>query len=415
MRPFSLKARYLFPVASPPIPDGMLTVDGERIVAVGENTSGRAPVDLGNVALLPGLVNAHTHLEFSDLAAPLGEPQMPFTDWIATVVAHRRHLEEASNDASDWRRSAVQVGLEESLRCGSTTIAEIATPGWPSDAFGASRIDSSVFLELLGLSVNSIQPLVNLAREHVGAAVSEKAAWRPGLSPHSPYTVHLDLLRRIAELSVETQTPVAMHLAETLDELELLTSGTGPFVPLLESLDAWQPTAIPRDTRPLDYLRRLSRADRAIVIHGNYLRGDEIEFLAAHRGYMSVVYCPRTHAHFGHTEYPLAEMLSAGVNVALGTDSRASNPDLNVLEEMRYVYRHSAGVSPSEILRLGTRSGAEALGLGGKTGVLTPGFRADLAVVELPDAEARDPYEMLFASNMPIAKTFVRGICYGGA
>lgn len=391
----------------------MLTIDGERIVSVGENTSGRDPVDQGNVAVLPGMVNAHTHLEFSDLATPIGRPGMPLPDWIAAVVAHRRQKEETSKDISGLRKSAVQAGLEESLHSGSTTIAEIAQPGWSCDPVRRSRIDSSVFLEMIGLSPDRIPPLVELARGHIDAAVSQEGTWRPGLSPHAPYTVHLDLLRRIAKISAETKTPVAMHLAETLDELELLASGSGPLVPLLERLDAWHATAIPRDTRPLDYLRPLSRAARAIVVHGNYLRGDEIDFLAAHRGYMSVVYCPRTHAYFGHTEYPLAKMLSAGVNVALGTDSRASTPDLSILEEMRYIYRHSAGVSPKEILRLGTRGGAEALGLGNKIGVLTPGVRADLAIVELPDAEARDPYEMLFASNTPIANTFIRGLCCG--
>jgi len=413
MRPFSLKARYLFPVASPPIPDGVLTVDGHRIVAVGENTSGRDPVDLGNVALLPGLVNAHTHLEFSDLAGPLGEPGMPFADWIAAVVAHRRDVEEASDDIGQRRSLAIQAGLAESIRCGTTTIGEIATPGWPSDPFRASPVNSTVFLELIGLSEDRIGPLVDLSREHIETGGSEETAWHAGLSPHAPFTVHLDLLRQIAELSATTETPLTMHLAETLDELELLMSGTGPFVPLLERLDAWQPTAIPSGTKPLDYLRRMSRAHRSLVIHGNYLRSEEIEFLAAHRGYMSIVYCPRTHAYFGHTEYPLAEMLSAGVNVALGTDSRASNPDLSILEEMRHIYRHCSGIPPSEILRLGTRSGADALGLGRDIGVLTPGARADLTVVELPDAEARDPYEMLFASNMQVAKTFIRGVCYG--
>ena len=149
--------------------------------------------------------------------------------------------------------------------------------------------------------------------------------------------------------------PVALHLAETREELELLQSGTGPFVPMLQSFDAWHPDVIPRGTRPLDFLRALGQAHRALVIHGNYLNSEEITFLAALAARMSLVYCPRTHAYFGHEPYPLASLLAAGVNVAVGTDSRASNPDLDLWEELRYLQRHFGdAVAPADVLRMAT-------------------------------------------------------------
>ncbi|HZN34991.1 MAG TPA: amidohydrolase family protein, partial [Pirellulaceae bacterium] len=178
--------------------------------------------------------------------------------------------------------------------------------------------------------------------------------------------------------------PVAMHLAETREELELLESHSGPLVEMLGSLGAWQPTALSRGLRPLDYLRTLATAHRALVIHGNYLAADEIEFAAAHRDRMSVVYCPRTHAFFRHEPYPLAKMRDAGVRVAVGTDSRASNPDLNLWSELRHIAEHHRGVSPDEILRMGTLAGAEALGLDGDLGSITPGKSARLVMASLP-------------------------------
>lgn len=407
---FSLKACYLFPVDAPPVPDGVLTIAGGRIVAVGENASGQPPLDLGNVAILPGLINAHTHLELSDLSTPIGRPGMPFTDWIAAVVAHRRKLESESTDIAKDRAAAVCQGLAESLCSGSTTLAEIAIQGWPDSKIRSSPINTTVFLELLGLSAESVEPLVGQARDHIAAG--SDANWCAGLSPHAPYTVHPDLLQRSVQVSREFRVPLVMHLAESEEELELLQSGTGPLVELLESLDAWDPTGIPCGTSPLDYLRVLSQSHRALVAHGNHLNRAEIEFLAARSDHMSVVFCPRTHAYFGHKDYLLAEMLSAGVNVALGTDSRASNPDLSVLEEMRYVYRNHKAVSPADILALGTARSAKSLGLDAEKGTLAAGRYADLTVVQLPDTDSDDPYELLFGDAGSVVRTYCRGLQY---
>ena len=396
---FALKARYLFPVDIPPVTDGVLTIAGDRIVAVGQNASGRPALDLGNVAILPGLINAHTHLEFSDLSTPIGQPGMPFTNWIAAVVAHRRQQDSSSADIAKDRAAAVGQGLTESLGCGSTTLAEIAIPSWPEQVVESSPIRTTAFLELLGLSADSIEPLVGQARDHIAAGSGAK--WRAGLSPHAPYTVHPDLLQRAAQVSRKFKVPLA-----------ILRSGTGPFVELLETLDAWDPAAIARGTSPLDYLRVLSQSHRVLVVHGNYLNCGEIEFLAARSEHMSVVFCPRTHAYFGHKDYPLAEMLSAGVNVALGTDSRASNPDLSVLEEMRHISRHHDAVSPADILGLGTTRGAKSLGLDSQLGTLTAGKCADLTVVQLPDTDSGDPYGLLFGSSGPVVRTYCRGRPY---
>ena len=229
------------------------------------------------------------------------------------------------------------------------------------------------------------------------------------MSPHAPYTVHPELLARAVDLSVEHEMPLAMHLAESREEIDFLRDGRGPFRELLESRGAWDPTARPRGARPLDELRVLSRAHRALVVHGNYLDDEEIDFLGRQRRQMAVVYCPRTHAWFGHARYPLEKLLAAGAIVALGTDSRASSPDLSLLAEMRHVARAFPAMSRATILELGTLGGARALGLDSRIGTLEPGKWANLAVVALPEDAAADPHELILDAAGPVVATWVRG------
>jgi cytosine/adenosine deaminase-related metal-dependent hydrolase len=217
------------------------------------------------------------------------------------------------------------------------------------------------------------------------------------------------LLRRCVQLSVERKLPVAHHLAESREELMLLRAGRGRFVQLLEDFDAWDPDAIPFGSRPLDYLMALAKSHRALVIHGNYLDDEEIGFLAAHAKNMSVVYCPRTHAYFKHDPYPLAKMVAAGANVAIGTDSRASNPDLSVLADMRFAAKQHPLVPPATLLRMITANAAKALGRDDEIGTITPGKLADLATMQLPRHAAAEPHELLFDPDCHILATIFRG------
>jgi aminodeoxyfutalosine deaminase len=399
----TFRARWVFPIHSPPIRDGIVAIAGPRIVHVGSDSAGFRPADAGNVAILPGLVNAHTHLEFSDLDAPLGHEGMPITDWIAAVVQHRRRRDI---EGAICPTEAIRRGIAESLRHGVTTLGEIATSDWPIDAVSDLPVGGVVFRELLGLSPERVEPLYRSACSYLAFA-SLDTAWRTGLSPHAPYSVHPDLLARAVDLALRAEVPLVMHLAESREELQLLASHDGPFVPLLEALNAWYPAAIPRGARPMDFLRILAKAPRVLVIHGNYLADDEIEFLGEHAARMSVVYCPRTHRYFQHQRYPLDRMLAAGVRVALGTDSRGSTPDLSLLAELRQVSRDFPEVAPAQILRMATVRAAEALGEASGRGALAAGNPADLVFVALPDREG-DPYELLLDTETPILAT-IRG------
>ncbi|HUE73326.1 MAG TPA: amidohydrolase family protein, partial [Pirellulaceae bacterium] len=258
---YALQARWVVPVDRPPIAGGIVSVADGRIVAVGENVSGRPPTDLGDVALLPGFVNAHTHLEFSLLERPLGTPGMPIADWIAQVVSWRRGLQEElvvdPQGLMGYRCRAVAAGLAESRATGVAAVGEIAMPGCPLDAYSQTAgIEVVALLELLGLAEHRVQPLMELAAAHV-ARTSELPQMRPGLCPHATYTVHPQLLRETCALSRAQEIPVAIHVAESRQELELLESHSGPLVELLVKLNAWFPAALPRGMRPLDYLETL--------------------------------------------------------------------------------------------------------------------------------------------------------------
>ena len=395
--PLALRARYVFPIMSPPIRDGVVTFFGDSVLDVspiGLPGLQHAILDLGNVALLPGLCNAHTHLEFSNLAGPLGTQGMPFVEWIRQVIALRRE-QPALFDG------AVEQGVVESIQCGVTALADIAQ----ADERSASEsipLDFTSLRELIGPTRERVDAVRAIARQYL-ASGEELQNVTLGLSPHAPYTVHRDLLQDAIDLSRSKGCTLAMHLAETHEELEFMRTGGGALRQLLEELGAWDGGLGPFSQRPLDYLRRLAGASRVLVVHGNYLSDDEIDFLADNAHTMSVVYCPRTHAYFGHDPYPLAKMLGAGVRVAFGTDSRASNPDLSILEEMRRAARNHPDVAPEKILWCGTVADRTWLPEWPLLG------RADMFAVELPDHDADDPYELVLGGNGRVIGTWFRG------
>lgn len=426
----AIRARWLFPVAGPPIRDGWIAFRNGRIEGLGTWAAPVEAVDLGRVAIIPGLVNAHTHLELSDtprIAAscePTSERSM--AAWIRQVIAFRRGRNNQPPDVSP-----VELGLAESTRLGTTTLADIAQPGWSAEPYAHAACDGTILLELIAPRIERIATAVKLAESHQAAPLN----WQLGLSPHAPYSVHPELLRRAVALSAARSVPLAVHLAESREELELLRAGAGPLVELLQELGAWDPTALVPNWRPdktgtgsepcdsdivnsgcrevpvpilSGILGTLARASRVLVIHGNYLADDELDLLATHRRHMAVVYCPRTHAWFGHLPYPLEAMLARGVAVALGTDSRASSPDLSMLAEIREVARRHPSIPRDVVLGLGTIDAARALGRD-DVGRLAVGTWANLAAVALPEREMDDPHALLLDSDLPVLQTYFRG------
>lgn len=396
---FTLQARWVVPLAGPPIDSGRVVVAQGAIVEVGRRAASGQIEDLGDVVLLPGLVNAHAHLEFSGLDRPLGASAMPLPAWIRTVIAHRRSR-QAEVDA------AIAAGLRESLTAGVTTIADIATgPAYGYAGVRGPRL--TLLQEAIGFSRQRVESVADEVRQWVDQAAASYPH-QVGVSPHAPYTVHPELLAWLVGFASKHELPVAMHLAESREELELLACGAGPFQELLEERSMWDPHAIARGSRPLDYLKVLARAPRTLVVHGNFLNGAEIDFLAHHRDTMSVVFCPRTHRYFGHPPHPLPELLKRGVRVALGTDSRASNPDLSLLAEVQTVHAIFPDIAPATVVRMATDDAAAALGMGHAAGQLAPGRSADLVAVSCEGAGA-DPFAAIASPTAKVAAVWCAG------
>jgi cytosine/adenosine deaminase-related metal-dependent hydrolase len=386
-------ARWVFPVSGPPLPNGTVTVRDDRIEAVqplGERT---ADENLGNAAIIPGLVNPHTHLDLSGARGQIPPtPPDHFTDWLRGVIAYRR------SRTAEQTQADIRAGLSECLHFGTTLIGDIAAEGTSWEPLAASRVRAVVFRELIGLADEQYM-LENRNLSRWQQSHANTLTCRTAASPHAPYSVHSALIRTIAW----NGWMLTVHLAESPAEIELLEHRTGPFREFLEDLGVWHPANIAHSLRWV--LWRTQRSPNTLLAHCNYLPHS-----TKLKPNQSVVYCPRTHAAFGHPPHPFREFLARGVRVCLGTDSLASNPDLDILAEARFVRSHYPDFPGDQLLRMVTLSGAEALGWSDECGSLEAGKSADFVAVPLPNAaDASDPHELLLVDHPGERRTLFRG------
>ena len=385
----SLTARWVFPVSSPPLPGGVVTIDGERIVAVEPHGSRRADVDLGDAAVIPGLVNAHVHLDLTGMHG-LAPPRLPLPDWLSDVIAHRRSTTPEETNA------AIRIGLAECVRTGTTLVGDISSGGasWP--LLAASGIRATVYYEVIGLPEERAKLAFKAYISWLLGTDDSEMHWE-AVSPHAPYSASAWLYRQASSAD-----RVATHLAESAEELELLGSHSGPFVDFLQRLGVWAPGELIGS--PAEVLAGFAEnpSARAVLAHCNYLPPDTHIPPNA-----TIVYCPRTHAAFGHAPHPWRQFLARGVRVALGTDGLASNPDLDLLAEARFLRRRFPDADGATLLRMATLSGAEALGWANETGSLDAGKSADLVVI--PVRGDGDPHDLFLATDEPVAKVMCRG------
>lgn len=387
------RGRWLFPISRPPIERGWVLTRGHTILDLGERTppAGYPVEELGDVAILPGLVNAHTHLEFSSLLQPLGFPGIALHQWIGLVIGLRNKR----------RRDPGRViadGLAESRAAGVRLVGEIATTPW---AGFRSRVtlETVAFAEVLGLAQERATEKLAAAAAHLAkASVAPHVAG--AISPHAPYSTSLATVRSSVQLAKKHRVAVAMHLAESAAERELLEQGTGPFADALREMGLFRDEHFPiGDGATLQFLEVLSQAPSALVVHGNDLRRQELEFIAQQRT-LTVVYCPRTHAFFGYPPHPFNDLLRRGAPVALGTDSRASNPDLSVWNEVCWLLEHRPDVKWQEVLAMATIHGANALRRS-DLGRIEPGAASGLIAVPGGVASAEQLVDRWIAGGSP--------------
>ena len=367
------RAKFVLPIGSPPIENGAVCVDGARIAAVGQwaELQTDAAEDLGDVILMPGLINAHCHLDYTGMRQAIlfsGK----FSQWV------RRLNELKRTQTDDDYLQAIAEGFAELKRWGTTSVFNIESFPELMVRMPAPPIRTWWFYELLDIR-NRIH-----TEDVVAGALAffdNHQKWQGGfgLSPHAPYTTSLKLYDLIRVCCEKYNMPVMTHLAETQEEFEMFAEAKGALYEFLAPLG--RDMSDTGHTTPLRHLLENNALPHgAILTHMNVLAEEDWELLPK-RPDFSVVHCPNCHAYFERPPFAMERFREAGVNLCLGTDSLASNKALNLFEEMRTVRANFPQVPAEAVLDMVTRNAARAIGLPGEVGEITPGALADLIAV----------------------------------
>ena len=367
-----LLAKWVLPISAPPIENGVVEITGDTITAVGKLAGPNR--DLGDVVLLPGLINAHCHFDYTQIAVPYRES---FTEWIRDIVA-----EKAKQTPADYL-AGIQAGMKLALHAGTTTVVNIECfPGLIPQ------------LPASPLRVIWCPELIDLVKR------PELPADGMGLSPHAPYTASAELYRRCAQ----SRRFITTHVAESIEEDEMFRQGRGKLY------DAFRQRG--RDMSdcgrigPVELLHSYGvLGGNCLAAHANCLTAEDVRLLAETG--TSVVHCPKTHRYFQRAPAPVAALLAAGVNVCLGTDSLASNDTLNMFAEMRELARGFPDLLPAQIVAMTTANAAKALNQSDRLGRIAEGSVADLIAVPM-DGHA-DPYEAVVLAEKPVAFMMLNG------
>jgi len=408
--PSILRARVVLPVSRGPITDGFVRIAGNRILSLGRwrdlpDADRDQAHDLGEVILLPGLVNAHCHLDYTSMAGQIAPPRT-FIDWIKLITTNKSGA-IYSDFAESWLNGANML-----LRTGVTTVGDIEmVHELLPDVWTATPLRVISFLEMTG--VKSRRPPAEIIQEALGrldALTHDRC--RAAFSPHAPYSTTPELLRLAAESARARNLRLAVHVAESDQEFEMFANGRG-------AMFEW----IARNGRDMSDcglgspVRHLARADvlgeNLLAIHANYLARGDARLLGRHK--VSVVHCPRSHAYFKHRKFHLRELTAARVNVCLGTDSLASvyrkrgqTVELSLFDEMRAFAAAEPSVSSRKIIQMATVNGARALGLAGQVGELSPNAFADLIAVPFTGKSA-ESWDALVQHRGDVAASMIGG------
>jgi cytosine/adenosine deaminase-related metal-dependent hydrolase len=380
-------AAWVVPIEGEPIKDGWVMVDGGRIVALGRRAANDTTkgVELGDVAVMPGLVNAHTHLELSYLRDQIA-PSSSFTSWARQIISARRMKPADPMALKVPAGPAIDAAIEELLRSGTAVVGDIGNTHASFPRLAASPLAGVFFWELIGFNLGEgadFDAMVTHALDDLGALpVSDRV--RVSLAAHAPYSV-APLFFRAIKKAVDKMpfVPSSVHLAENVEEVELLTTGGGPWKTLMKDIGSWNHAWTAPGVGPVKYLDNMKFIDdRLLVVHGVQMTPEDLELLRE-RG-ATLVTCPRSNAHTGAGVPPIVEFFESGVRIAIGTDSLASSPDLSVFAEIATLHALAPSVSATALLESATIQGARALGFDADYGTIEPGKLARLIAVDVP-------------------------------
>jgi aminodeoxyfutalosine deaminase len=405
-----LRARTILPVSQPPIENGAVVISGNRIRVVGSwtdlrSTTGEKVLDLGEVILLPGLVNAHCHLDYTDMAGALPPPKN-FTDWIPLITAAKSAW-SYSEYAHSWLHGAHML-----LRTGTTTVADIeAMPDLLPEVWDATPLRVFSFLEMTGIRARrDPQDILREAVEKMDSLTHARCS--ASLSPHAPYSTLPKLLRLSASLARKKGRRITTHIAESEEEFEMFTRARGKMFDWLKRNE--------RDNSDCGlgspvkhFARHKMLGENLIAAHVNLLAHGDAKLLGKHR--VHVVHCPRSHNYFKHPLFLRERLANACVNLCLGTDSLATTrkigkqkPELNMFDEMRQLAASDKTISPQEILQMATINGARALGLLGQAGEISKNTFADLIAIPF-DGKIVEAYDAVPAHTGNVSASMIDG------
>ena len=425
-----IRARTVVTMDHAPIENGAVAVSGNRIVDVGAFDEIKARnagnhLDLGAKVLLPGLINAHCHLDYTCLRGKI-PPQHSFTDWIRAINAEKSELSPKDYLAS------INDGFQQAKRFGTTAIANLtAFPELISQV--QPPIRTWWFAELIDIrSPERATELVDSAIDALRSSMACADMFAPSkrsrsrriaalqtppwaLAPHAMFTASKDLFRRCEEIARKNDILLTTHLAESREEMEMFRDASGSLYEFIKSIG--RPMNDCRNKTPLElFLSARSTSLRIgsgrvlpnwIVVHLNELTESDFDLLERSNPKFQIVHCPRSHNYFSHGPFAFERLRSLGFNVCLGTDSLASNQTLSLFDEMRAFQKSFPNISPNEILRLATINPARALRYENALGQIRPGFRADL--IALPSSGSTDVFEQIIACEAPVSWSMVNG------
>ena len=378
-----LTAAWVVPVSGPPIRDGRVVVEGEQVRWVGAPSDPDAPTgavqDLGRGVLMPGLVNAHCHLELSHLRGRLDRTQ-GFAHWVEELVAQR------AADGPGAVRAAAAKAIRQMVGTGTVAVGDVSNDVAHLDLLAASQLTAVVFHELLGWNPARAEAIAEGADARrigrLGGGVEVR------LAAHAPHSVSPALFTEL----VKRGGPAAVHLAESAEEARFLLRGDGPWMRFLERRGLGDLPFEPPGVSPVRYLDELGALRRGLVAaHCVYVDAADRGRLAAAGVHVAV--CPRSNLNLGVGIPDVPELLASGVRLCLGTDSLASVDTLDLIDDAAVLREEFPELDPAVIVEMATAGGARALGLQ-DYGAIAPGMCAELAFARA-DPVPDDPLAFL--------------------